>query len=59
MQTIDKKIDCVGSRRTRRYWKKGRRKKNLGTSVLNKKGWKDHLRWSRVAAVVFGTSLFY
>jgi len=34
MQTIDKKIDCIGSRKTCRYWKKGRKKKNLGTSAL-------------------------
>jgi len=34
MQTIDKKIDCVGTRKTFRYWKKGRKKKNLATSGL-------------------------
>jgi len=34
MQTIDKKIDCIGSRKTCRYWKKGRKKKNLGTSEV-------------------------
>jgi len=34
MQRIDKKIDCVGSRKTCRYWKMGRKKKNLGTSDL-------------------------
>jgi len=27
MQTIDKKIDCIGSRKTYRYWKKDRKKK--------------------------------
>jgi len=35
MQTIGKKIDCIGSRKTYRYWKKGRKKKNLGTSAPN------------------------
>jgi len=35
MQTIDKKIDCIRSRQTCIYWKKGRKKKNLGTSVTN------------------------
>jgi len=35
MQTIDKKIDCIGSRETCRYWKKGHKKKNLGTSGLD------------------------
>jgi len=34
MQTIDKKIDCIGSRKTFKYWKKGRKKKNLGTSGI-------------------------
>jgi len=31
---IDKKIDCIGSRETCRYWKKESKKKNLGTSAL-------------------------
>ena len=35
MQTIDKKIDCIGSRKMLRYWKKGHKKKNLGTSALD------------------------
>jgi len=30
MQTIDTKFDCIGSRKTCRYWKKGRKKKKLG-----------------------------
>jgi len=34
MQMIDKKIYHVGSCKTCRYWKKGRKKKNLGTSAL-------------------------
>jgi len=34
MQTI-KKIHCVGSRKICRYWKKGCKKKNLGTSALD------------------------
>jgi len=27
MQTIGKKIDCIGSRKSCRYWKNGRKKK--------------------------------
>jgi len=34
MQTIDKKIDCIGSRKTCRCWKKRRKNKNVGTSAI-------------------------
>ena len=27
MQTVDEKIDCIGSRQTCKYWKKGGKKK--------------------------------
>jgi len=42
MQTIDEKIDCIGSGKPCRYWKKVRKKKSLGTSALE---CRKHCHW--------------
>ena len=49
MKMIDKKIDCVASRKTCRYWEKGRKKKNLVTSGL------DPYQYSNNTIILFVT----